>query len=281
MSRRVALAALAVLTCLHATRGTALAQVDPWEFEVYPYLTNGRGVAELATDNAVVANGHHSGENGTASGSFPSQSRWYNEYEFAYGITDRIEGAAYVQLSQVSGYGTWYAGSKYRLRGRLFDEDTLPVNVGWYLELEWHKTPQFDDSNLELELRPIIEKDFGPLSIVLNPKFEKSLIGSGHNQGIEFGYAAGTYYRWRRYLSPGIEYFGGIGLIDDNDPLSSQQHYIFPVIRGELPNRIEYSVGPGFGLSRGSDRVLIKFNFELEKFIGALFGASSDNSWFF
>ena len=39
----------------------AIAQLDPWEFEVYPYATLSRGVAELETDNAVVANGHSHG----------------------------------------------------------------------------------------------------------------------------------------------------------------------------------------------------------------------------
>ena len=38
--------------------------------------------------------------------------------------------------------------------------------------------------------------------------------------------------------------------IDDNDPLNRQQHYIFPVMWGELPHGIEYNVGPGFGLTR-------------------------------
>jgi hypothetical protein len=280
VSIRLTIALASIAICIWTAK-PASAQVDPWEFEVYPYATDGRGVMEMSTDNAVVANGHHTGDNGTASGTFPSQSRWYNEYEFNYGLTDRVEGAFYLTLSQVSGHGMWYAGSKYRLHGRLFDEETLPVNLGWYAELEWHQTPRFDGSDLELELKPIIEKDFGPLSIVLNPKFEKSLAGDGRNQGFEFGYAAGTYYRWTRYLSPGIEYYGGIGLIDDSDPLSAQQHYIFPVIRGELPGQIEYNVGPGFGLSRGSDRVIIKFNIELERFVGALFGTSPEKGWFF
>ena len=33
----------------------AAAQVDPWEFEVYPYKTMGRGVLEIETDNAKSA----------------------------------------------------------------------------------------------------------------------------------------------------------------------------------------------------------------------------------
>jgi hypothetical protein len=56
-----------------------IAQVDPWEFEVYPYAIEGRGVIEIETDNAVVANGHSQGGNGTAAGTFPSQSMWYNQ----------------------------------------------------------------------------------------------------------------------------------------------------------------------------------------------------------
>ena len=257
----------------------AVAQIDPQEFEIYPYRTLGRGMIELETLNAVVANGH-SAEGGFGE-KFPSQGTWFNATEVTYGLTDRIEAAAYLNLAQPRGEGLWYSGSKYRLRGRLFDEDTLPVNLGWYIELEWHKTPEFDDENLELELKPIAEKDFGRLALVANPVFEKVLSGPGRNKGFEFGYRNGAYYRWLRYLSPGIEFYGGVGLIDDNDPLPEQQHYIFAVLWGELPNGIEYNVGPGFGLTPNSDHVVMKFNIELERYIGALFGPSAENSWFF
>jgi hypothetical protein len=276
----IAIASLLPLPFISPSR--AMAQVDPWEFEVYPYATESRGVLELETDNAVVANGHSQAGTGTNhAGTYPSQGQWYSGEEFTYGLTDRIEAAAYVNFAQPRAHGFWWAGDKFRMRGRLFDEETLPVDLGWYGELEWHKTPQFDDADLELELKPIIEKDFGRLSLILNPLFEKTLYGKGHDQGFEFGYRNGVYYRWLRYLSPGIEFYGGIGLIDDSDPLSDQQHYIFPVLWGQFPYGIEYNLGPGFGLTRGSDRVLMKFNLELERFVGAIFGPSSDSSWFF
>jgi hypothetical protein len=119
---------------------------------------------------------------------------------------------------------------------------------------------QFDDADLELELKPIIEKDFGLLSVILNPLFEKTLYRRGHDQGFEFGYRNGVYYRWLPYLSPGIEFYGGIGLIYDSHPLADQQNYIYPVLWGQLPRGIVYNLGPGFGLTRGSDHVLMKFN---------------------
>lgn len=260
----------------------AAAQVDPWEFEVYPYATLPRGMVELEMLNGVVANGHSTGDNGTSSGDFHSQDMWRNAYELTYGLTDRIEAAAYLNLAQVRGRGLWYAGSKYRLRGRLFDEGALPVDLGWYLELEWHKTPQFDDSELELELRPIIAKDMGRFSFMFNPKFEKAIfVGPNKNKGFEFGYAGGLYYRWLRSVSPGIEFYGGVGLMDNVDPVGEQQHYVFPVLWGQLPYGLEYNVGPGIGLTRGSDRLIMKFNLELERFVGSLFGASSKSGWFF
>lgn len=37
--------------------GPALAQVDPWEFDVYRYETLGRGIIDLESLNSVVASG--------------------------------------------------------------------------------------------------------------------------------------------------------------------------------------------------------------------------------
>src|SRR5665213_853314 len=272
------MSSLVVVSLLSARR--AAAQIDPYEFEVYPYQTLSRDRIEIESTNAVVANGHSTPGVGLGE-AYKSQGTWFSGEEFTYGLTDRIEAAAYVTFSQPSGHGFWWSGNKFRLRGRLFDEGTLPVDLGWYTELEWHKTPQFDDADLELELKPIMEKDFGRFSLVLNPVFEQVLYGKGHHEGFEFGYRNGAYYRWLRYISPGVEFYGGVGLIDNNDPLNEQQHYIFPVLWGQLPRGIEYSVGPGFGLTTASDHVVVKFNIELERYLGAIFGKSSENSWFF
>ena len=256
------------------------AQVDPWEFEVYPYNTVGRGVLEIETSNAVVAKGHKEPGSGLAQGTFPSYGMWFNQYEFTYGLSDRIEAAAYLDLAKPNAHGLTYAGSKFRLRGRLFDEDVLPVNIGWYTELEYHRNPQFDDQTLEFEMRIPMEKDIGPVSILFNPIFEKPITGSDRHLGFEFGYSGGIYYRWMKAISPGVEFYGGIGLSTNPDPRSEQQHYIFPVVKGDLPHGIEYNFGVGVGLTKGSDQVVVKFNLELEHFVGALFGPSSSNGWF-
>jgi hypothetical protein len=270
----------ALLALSFLSHGRARAQIDPWEFEVLPYSTEPRGMLELETNNAVVASGHSKGGNGTAAGTFRSNALWYNACELTYSLTDRIEAAAYLTLAQPSGHGLWWAGNKIHLRGRLFEQETLPIALGWYTALEWHKTPQFDNADLVLELKPIVEKDFGRMSLIANPVFEKVLVGAGHNQGFAFGYRNGAYYRWMPFLSPGVEFYGGVGLIDDAVRLRQQQHYLFSVVWGELPGELEYNLGPGFGLTRGSDRVIVKFNLELQRFVGAIFRPSPASSFF-
>jgi hypothetical protein len=268
IQRAIALAAGLLLLAA----ASASAQVDPFEFEVYPYQTVGRGMVELESLNSFVPSGHDHGGDGTSAGDFPSQAMYRTAFEFTYGLTDHLEAAAYLNLAHPNAESFQYAGSKFRLRGSLFEQGELPVDLGWYLELEWHRTPQFDDNQLEVELKPIIEKDFRKIEVDLNPIFEKAVfVGPNRNKGFEFGYAAGIYYDYLREISPGLEFYGGVGLIDDNDPLHAQQHYVFPVIKGALPGGIEYSVGPGIGLTRGSDRVITKVNLELERFVGALF----------
>ncbi|MGE5305227.1 MAG: hypothetical protein ACM3TN_18100 [Alphaproteobacteria bacterium] len=269
---RFAIFAFPILLAVFAR--PAAAQLDPFEFEVYPANTLNRGMLEVESLNSVVANGHRNGEEGTSKGTLPSQSMWRTAIEVTYGLTDHIEAAAYVNLAKPRGGDLQYAGSKFRFRGSLFDPGQLPVDLGWYFELSYARTPKFDDQKMELELRPIIQRDFGDFSLVLSPKFEKILVGSEEKKGWEFGHVSGIYYRWMRAFSPGIEFYGAIGMMKHPDPYKEQQHYIFPVVRGES-HGIEYSVGPGFGLTRGSDRVIVKFNVALEKYIGAIFGPSS------
>ncbi len=260
---------LSVLVFCLAASATR-AQVDPFEFEVYPYQTEGPGVMELESLSSFVPKGHHEGENGTSAGTYPSDSMYRTAFELTYGLTDKVEAAAYLNLAHPNGVSFQYAGSKYRLRGRLFEQGEMPVDLGWYAEVEWWRVPQIDDEQLELELRPIIEKDIGRWSFIVNPKVERALAGPNHNRGFEFGYANKISWRLWPYFSPGVEFYGGSGLIDDTDPLRAQQHYIFPVVDTWLPGGIRFNVGAGFGLTRGSDRVITKFNIEFERFVGTL-----------
>ncbi len=270
VERALKLCALLLALALCFLVSPVRAQVDPFEFEVYPYQTEGPGVLELESLNSFVPNGHHEGENGTSAGVYPSDSMFRTALELTYGLTDKVEAAAYLNLAHPNAASFEYAGSKYRLRGSLFEQGEMPVDLGWYAELEWWRTPEFDSQELELDLKPIIEKDLGRFLLILNPIFEKALVGPGRNRGLEFGYANKVSWRLAPYFSPGLEFYGGSGLIDDSAPLSAQQHYIFPVVDMWFPGGVRLNFGAGFGLTHGSDRVITKLNLEIEHFVGAL-----------
>jgi hypothetical protein len=85
----------------------SFAQVDPWEFEVYPQ-TIGREKMELESLNSIVANGHSEGDSGTSSGDFPSEHMYRTAFELTYGFTDKFEAAAYLNLAKPNGHDLQY-----------------------------------------------------------------------------------------------------------------------------------------------------------------------------
>lgn len=250
----------------------ASAQVDPWEFEVPPYMTEEPGTLEIELLNSFIPKGHSQPGTGISSGTFPSQSALFNSFELTYGFTEHVQGSVYFDIARPEDESIGYAGSKYQLRGRLFEKGELPIDLGWYVELDWHRTPQFNDNELEFELRPIMEKSLGRFTVDVEPMFEKSLSGAGRDESVELGYVAALYYKWFSKLSPGLEFYGGSGPIGNFEPLNEQQHYVFVVLWGkDLPGGFEYNCGLGTGLTSDSERVIVKCNLGLERFIGRLF----------
>jgi hypothetical protein len=123
--------------------------------------------------------------------------------------------------------------------------------------------PHNAESDLELEFRPIVSRDLGRFSVDLDPTFELPTV-SEERRTLEFNYAARFYYRLSRTLQPGVEFFGGIGQIRDVDPSAAQEHYVFPMLYGRLFRNFRFGLGPGFGLTRASDPVILKLHVEYE-----------------
>ncbi len=97
----------------------------------------------------------------------------------------------------------------------------------------------------------------------MNPAFELPTVAS-ERRTFEFDYAARIYWRLWRALEPGVEFYGGIGQIRNVDPTREQEHYVFPVVYAQPAASWRLTLGPGFGLTRGSDPVLLKANVEYE-----------------
>ena len=230
-----------------------------FELEVYPYETAAPGELELESLNSYVINGQRD----AGPGQVVTHHLWRTSLEMVYGVTDHLEAAGYLDLALTANGRFDYAGGRVRGRYRFLEKDQIPINLGLYAELELPNR-RFADNDIELELRLILEKDLGPLTVQLNPIFEKSLSGEGSSVGTEFLYAAKVYYRFRPWLMPGIEFFGDVGPVTHFEDSSEQKHFIAPVVNAKLSRQVKLSTGVGFGLTPGSDFTLVKLNLEYE-----------------
>ena len=248
---------LAFFTLLFPTAAKA---IDPFEFQIYGYATQGKGNFSPQMLNSFVPYGRKEGEGGT-SPTFASQGMMRSSLELEYGLTDKIDVAYYLSFAKPAVGDLRYAGSKLRFRGRFAEKGELPIDIGWYVEMEqW--TPAIDDDTLELEFKPTMQKDFGPWSLIGNFKIEKVLRGAtAKTQWFELGYLAEVSYSHSKRLRFGIQFVGGPGGVRDMDPLNQQQHYVIPVVHFVAPGEVRSTVGVGVGQTNGSDQILLKANF--------------------
>ena len=229
-----------------------------FELETYPATTEGQGLHEFENLTTFVANGRGKSQDAADEGRRHRLLRTSLEYN--YGLTDKIDAAMYLDFERVNGREPEYAGSRYRFRGALFDKGRYPVDLGWYVEAE---VPHQGAAQLELEFQPILSTDLGRFSFDINPSFGLPTIAD-ERRTLEFSYAARVVYRLSERIKPAIEFYGGIGQIRDVDPSQGQEHYIVPMLYARLWQGWKLAVGPGFGLTRASDKVILKFGLEWE-----------------
>src|SRR5439155_1673924 len=178
-----------------------------FELEVYPATTEGQGLHEVENLTTFVAQGRRPNDE-EREGEEPRRHRLLRTtVEYNYGLTDKIDVAAYTDLERLNGDALEYAGSRVRARGGLFEKGRFPLDLGWYIEAEM---PHRGESDLEIEFRPIVSRDFGRFSIDLNPSFELPTV-SEERRTLAFNYGARVYYRLSPTFVPGIESFAHVG----------------------------------------------------------------------
>ena len=248
--------ALTVVTLLTSPA----AALNFFELEVYPATTEGKGLHEVESHVNYVPVGRTPSEEEVSGEEFRRQGLFRQSIEYNYGLTDKIDAAAYLDLAWPNGEAPQYAGNRFRLRGALFDQGRFPVDLGWYFEAE---VPQNDAAKLELEFRPIVSYDIGRLSLDLNPSFEIPVVAN-ETRTFEFNYGARLRYRASLRFQPAIEFFGGIGQIRHVDPSQEQEHYVSPMLYARIAAGLYASAGMMFGLTRASDPVVLRFAVEYE-----------------
>lgn len=156
----------------------------------YEYSTLAKGNAEIEFYQTAV----------TKDRSARSASDWTQQLELEYGISDHVDVGIYQVYEQAADTPSMtYGGYKLKMRYRVAEKNTLPVDVLFYAE---HIESTTGGNAFEGKL--VLAKDLGKLNLAYNQIFERIYsTGKGEHE-----YAAGVSYEIVPWLRIGVESMG-------------------------------------------------------------------------
>jgi hypothetical protein len=252
MALRIAIAAAAVFLASALLSSPAGAQ-ENYEIQVYPSETvePGHTMVELHSNFTFQ------GSKSTTDGTLPTNHQWHETIEITHGFNDWFETGFYIFTSLQKGQGWDFVGSHIRPRVRIPPKWHWPVGVSLSNEIGWQSS-RYSADTWTWEMRPIIDKQLGRWYLSFNPTLDRSFHGPGVKQGVVFSPNFKFSYDFNRKIAGGIEYYGSLGPVTGFDPISQQQHQIFPTIDLNLSPKWEVNFGLGVGLTGSTDHLIAK-----------------------
>jgi hypothetical protein len=237
-----------VLFMTHRTHGQ-----DSYEIQVYGSETVAPGRTMVELHSNFTADGTTS----TVNGVLPTEHAFHETLEITEGFTSWFETGFYV-FSSIQPYEGWqWVGDHLRPRVRVPEDWHWPVGLSLSCEFGYQQ-PAYSEDTWSLELRPIIDKQWGRWYVALNPAFEKSLQGLNAGLGWGFSPSAKIGFEVTKLVAVGVEYYASLGPVGHFDSWSEQQQQIFPVIDLDFSPNWEFNFGVGFGLTASTDPLIIK-----------------------
>jgi len=231
---------------------------DPFEIHVYEYETLRRGDFSFET---------HLNYDGIGTKSFagpvaPFQDQLHLTFELTAGLA-QAASIGFMQLNaRRPGNSLEYAGWRVLPHFYAPREWHWPVDVGLVTEFSFQKTT-YDENPRRVEIRPILEKNFGKTQIDFNPVFERALHGPGTEQGWNFEPAARVAYEISERFTPSLEYYSEWGPLPSFLPIREQVHQILPGGDLKLAENVVWSLGVGVGATPAGNRLVYKSRFEI------------------
>ena len=226
---------------------------DNYEIQVYG--------SETMTKNYTMVELHSNftgdGSTSTDKGVLPTNHVVHETVEITHGWNDWFETGFYFFNSIGSDSRTTYVGSHIRPRVMLPAKYHFPVGLSLSLEVGYQK-PQFCEDDWTLEIRPIIDKKIDKLYLCFNPVFDKSLHGGNASSGYDFSPNAKISYDITKVFSPGLEYYGSVGGLNNFLPKQQQQHNLFLSLDADFNPNWEFNIGYGLGLTNSTDNNIFK-----------------------
>jgi hypothetical protein len=244
--------ALAGLVCLPGLPGSLVAQ-DIFEIQVYEYLTVPRGKWNLETHfNHSIRGVKEAG--GTVQ---PTQGQSRLTFELTRGLTDWFELAGYLAFARQPGEGPRFAAWRIRPRVRAPEGWHLPLLLSLSAEVAFPEN-RYEAETATLEIRPVLERRFGPLQLDLNPVVGRSLKGPGAAEGWDFEPGARVGVAVHRRVDLSLEYYGSYGPLGDFLPRSEQVHLFFGGGDVQLRENLVLNLGLGLAATSAGEQTVLK-----------------------
>lgn len=241
-----------VLVMLIFCRSMADAQSN-YEIQVYasPTMTTGSTMFELHSN--YTFSGLKEMENGV----IPANHSLHETVEITTGISPVFETGVYLFTNYAAGHGYQVVGVHLRPRVAAPSSWNIPFGMSLSAEIGYQK-PEYAEETWSLELRPIIDKQWGNFYAALNPTLGIALQSQYNNSVPTFEPNVKLSYTVGKNTALGLEYYGDMGPISDFDQGPQQSHALF--LSYDLLNNAkwELNIGTGFGVTKATDPFVFK-----------------------
>jgi len=185
-------------------------------------------------------------------GGFPSNHSLNGTPEFAYGMTDWWELGLYLPFAVQD---RQFLSDAFKLRTLFVSPNADKRNLFYGINFELsYEMPKFAQTRWGLEIRPIIGVRNADYEFIVNPIVD---VGFGRYGEADFAPAARVARKLKDDVYVGLEYYADFGKIGAFSPLAEQQHTLFAVTDFKVGD-VDIDFGVGYGLTRASDRLVVK-----------------------
>ena len=185
-------------------------------------------------------------------GGFPSNHSLNGTPEFAYGMTDWWELGLYLPFAVQD---RQFLSDAFKLRTLFVSPNADKRNLFYGINFELsYEMPKFAQTRWGLEIRPIIGVRNADYEFIVNPIVD---VGFGKYGEADFAPAARVARKLKDDVYVGLEYYADFGKIGAFSPLAEQQHTLFAVTDFKVGD-VDIDFGVGYGLTRASDRLVVK-----------------------
>jgi outer membrane receptor protein involved in Fe transport len=226
---------------------------DNYEIQVYGSETVPKGNTMVELHSNFTFDGSKQAIDGV----LPTNHVFHETIEITHGWTPWFETGFYFFNAIGNNNRTAFVGSHIRPRVMVPKEWNWPVGVSLSLEAGYQKK-EYSEDDWNLEIRPIVDKQFNKLYLAFNPTFDKSFHGANKELGYVFSPNLKAAYNITKVVATGFEYYGSIGPLNNFQPLQSQQHQLFIDADLDWSPDWELNFGYGWGFTQSTDNDIFK-----------------------